>query len=102
MPVLWHPACLPECDKLGRCLSFSLFLGDQIFINNEFHDAKEGKTLPVIDPCTGETYLQCAAGTAADVDAACQAAHKAFSSGAWPNTTGAVSALLCWLLHGTE
>ena len=54
-------------------------------------ESKEGCTLPIIDPCTGEQYLSCAAATAPDVDAACQAAFKAFSSGVWPSMSGAVS-----------
>lgn len=38
--------------------------------------------LPVIDPCTGETFAQLAAGEAADIDVAVRAAQAALD-GAW-------------------
>ncbi|CAF2571897.1 unnamed protein product [Rotaria sp. Silwood2] len=50
----------------------------QIFINNEWHKAANGKTFPVINPSTGEEICQVEEGTRADVDKAVQAARKAF------------------------
>ncbi|CAF0998209.1 unnamed protein product [Rotaria sp. Silwood1] len=51
----------------------------QIFINNEWHKAANGKTFPVINPSTGEEICQVEEGTRADVDKAVQAARKAFN-----------------------
>jgi acyl-CoA reductase-like NAD-dependent aldehyde dehydrogenase len=35
----------------------------QIFINNEWHKATDGKTFPVINPSTGEEICQVEEGT---------------------------------------
>ncbi|CAF3867558.1 unnamed protein product, partial [Rotaria sordida] len=50
----------------------------QIFINNEWHKAANGKTFPVINPSTGEEICQVEEGTKADIDKAVEAANKAF------------------------
>src|SRR5690606_23244037 len=55
------------------------------FINGEWADAKDGRTSPIIDPCTGEQYAEAALSGPEDVDAAMQAAAKAFE--VWSNTT---------------
>lgn len=55
----------------------------QLFINGEFCDAENSKSIPTINP-TDETvicHVQC--GSAKDVDKAVQAAKKAFESGEW-------------------
>ncbi|MFI7638235.1 gamma-aminobutyraldehyde dehydrogenase [Nonomuraea sp. NPDC049400] len=57
----------------------------QNFINGEFVDAKSGRFSDVIDPCTGEAYLQAPVSGAEDVDAAYAAAASAFES--WGRTT---------------
>ncbi|MEV0233554.1 gamma-aminobutyraldehyde dehydrogenase [Nonomuraea sp. NPDC050786] len=57
----------------------------QNFINGEFVDAKSGRFSDVIDPCTGEAYLQAPVSGAEDVDAAYAAAAAAFES--WGRTT---------------
>ncbi|MFI6601975.1 gamma-aminobutyraldehyde dehydrogenase [Nonomuraea sp. NPDC050536] len=57
----------------------------QNFINGEFVDAKSGRYSDVIDPCTGEAYLQAPISGAEDVDAAYAAAAAAF--GSWGQTT---------------
>ena len=53
----------------------------QIFIDNEWHRSKSGKTFPTINPTTGETIAEVQEGGAADIDAAVQAANKAFKLG---------------------
>ncbi|XP_047498681.1 aldehyde dehydrogenase X, mitochondrial-like isoform X1 [Penaeus chinensis] len=50
----------------------------KLFINNEFVDAKNGKTFPVVNPSTEETICQIAQGEEADVDVAVKAARAAF------------------------
>ncbi|MER6942416.1 gamma-aminobutyraldehyde dehydrogenase [Nonomuraea sp. NPDC000554] len=57
----------------------------QNFINGEFVDAKSGRFSDVIDPCTGEAYLQAPISGQDDVDAAFAAAATAFES--WGRTT---------------
>ncbi|CAF3230788.1 unnamed protein product [Rotaria sp. Silwood2] len=50
----------------------------QIFINNEWHKAANGRTFAVINPTTGEEICQVEEGTRVDVDKAFKAARKAF------------------------
>ncbi len=57
----------------------------QNFINGELVDAKSGRFSDVIDPCTGEAYLQAPISGADDVDTAYAAAAAAFES--WGRTT---------------
>src|SRR5262245_13800248 len=46
----------------------------QLFINNEFCDARPEKTFPDLNPVTGEQIAAVAEASAQDVDAAVQAA----------------------------
>ena len=55
------------------------------YINGEFVDAKSSRFSDVIDPCTGEAYLQAPISGPEDVDAAYAAAAAAFES--WSQTT---------------
>ena len=57
----------------------------QNFINGEFVDAKSGRYSDIIDPCSGEAYLEAPISGAEDVDAAYAAAATAFES--WGRTT---------------
>ncbi|WP_188190815.1 gamma-aminobutyraldehyde dehydrogenase [Nonomuraea sp. SYSU D8015] len=57
----------------------------QNFINGEFVDAKSGRFSDIIDPCTGEAYVQAPISGPEDVDAAFAAAAAAFDS--WGSTT---------------
>ncbi|MBE1591026.1 gamma-aminobutyraldehyde dehydrogenase [Nonomuraea angiospora] len=57
----------------------------QNFINGEFVDAKSGRFSDIIDPCTGEAYLQAPVSGPEDVDAAFAAAAAAFES--WGRST---------------
>ncbi|XP_038618979.1 aldehyde dehydrogenase, mitochondrial-like [Tachyglossus aculeatus] len=56
-------------------------LYNQIFIDNEWHDAISKKTFPTINPSTGEVICQVAEGDKADVDKAVKAAKAAFRVG---------------------
>ncbi|SIT51401.1 Aldehyde dehydrogenase [Paraburkholderia piptadeniae] len=58
-------------------------LDAQLFIDSEWSDAEEGRTLDILNPATGEVIGTLAAASAADVDRAVQAAHRAFEGGAW-------------------
>ncbi|MGP3918314.1 gamma-aminobutyraldehyde dehydrogenase [Nonomuraea sp. 10N515B] len=57
----------------------------QNYINGEFVDAKSGRFSDIIDPCTGEAYIQAPISGQEDVDAAFAAAAAAFDS--WGRTT---------------
>ncbi|MBP6899172.1 MAG: aldehyde dehydrogenase family protein [Burkholderiaceae bacterium] len=58
----------------------------QHFINGQWVAAADGRTLPVIDPSTGESFDTLARGGAADIDAAVAAARAALS-GPWGKLT---------------
>src|SRR6476469_11109504 len=55
------------------------------FVNGEQVDAKDGRTLDLVDPTTGEVFGSSPVSSAEDVDAAYAAAAKAFES--WRDTT---------------
>ncbi|WP_055589086.1 gamma-aminobutyraldehyde dehydrogenase [Peterkaempfera griseoplana] len=55
------------------------------YINGEFVDAADGRTLEVVDPTTGEVYATSPLSGEADVDAAMAAAAEAFTT--WRDTT---------------
>src|SRR3954468_12841199 len=57
----------------------------QNFIDGKYRDAKTDQWLDIVDPSTGETYVQAPISSAADVDDACRAAARAFES--WKRTT---------------
>ena len=55
------------------------------FVNGQQVDAADGRTSEVINPATGEAYAAAPVSSAADVDAAMQAASTAFES--WRDST---------------
>jgi betaine-aldehyde dehydrogenase len=55
------------------------------FVNGQQVDAADGRTSEVINPATGEAYAAAPVSSAADVDAAMQAAATAFES--WRDST---------------
>ncbi|MFF5565013.1 gamma-aminobutyraldehyde dehydrogenase [Streptomyces sp. NPDC012623] len=57
------------------------------YINGEFRDAADGRTIEVVNPATGEAYATSPLSGPADVDAAMEAAAAAFP--AWRDTTPA-------------
>src|ERR1700761_6524751 len=58
------------------------------FIGSEWVAPAGGETIPVLDPSDGQPFTQLARGSAADIDAAVQAARKDFD-GAWGATSAA-------------
>lgn len=52
-----------------------------VFINNEWHKSKSGKTFPTLNPTTEEVIAQVQEGGKADVDIAVAAANDAFKLG---------------------
>ncbi|MFW6720082.1 gamma-aminobutyraldehyde dehydrogenase [Streptomyces sp. MAR4 CNY-716] len=61
------------------------------YINGEFRDAADGRTMDVVDPATEEVYATAPLSGAADVDAAMQAAAAAFPG--WRDATPGVRQL---------
>lgn len=59
----------------------------KLFINNEFVDSSTAERFPTFNPYTGEVWASIPQASAADVDAAVQAATTAFNKG-WRSTTG--------------
>jgi betaine-aldehyde dehydrogenase len=61
------------------------------FVGGKYQPALDGRTSDVIDPSTGEAYLQAPVSGAADVDAALRVAADAFET--WHDTTPAERSL---------
>ena len=57
------------------------------YIDGKWVDAQSGKTFLSHDPYTGEPWAQIPECDARDVDAACNAAYRAFENPAWANMT---------------
>jgi len=57
----------------------------QNFIDGEYRDASEGKTALLTDPSTGKEFAEAPLSSQPDVDAACQAARRAFET--WRDAT---------------
>src|ERR1700722_9143502 len=55
------------------------------FIGGEYRPARDGRTSDVVDPSTGETYLEAPVSGPADVDEALTVAAEAFES--WRDAT---------------
>ncbi len=56
----------------------------QLFIDGQWTPAKSGKTFTTVNPATEDVIAQVAEGDAADVEAAVDAARRAFDDGPWP------------------
>ena len=82
-------------DKVDAHLKF-LKHGGKLFINNQWVEAKSGKTLDVFDPATGEVIGRVAAADKEDVDDAVMAARAAFDGGKWSQITPSVRGQLLW------
>ncbi len=57
------------------------------FIGGAWYDAQSGKTLPVINPSTGDAYGAIADSAPEDIDLAVRAARHAFDEGDWGRMT---------------
>lgn len=55
----------------------------KLLINNEWVEARSGKTFPVLNPSTEEVITHVAEADKADVDVAVASARRAFESGPW-------------------
>jgi betaine-aldehyde dehydrogenase len=57
----------------------------QNFIDGEYRDPVEGRTSALVNPAAGEEFASAPLSSQPDIDAACQAARRAFES--WRDTT---------------
>ena len=92
-------AVIAEQAAPGNAVAQFLARKPQLFINNEWVDAKSGKTIPVVDPATGRQIATVADAGPADVDAAVAAARAALEGGPWaemrPATREALTVATC-------
>ena len=65
-----------------------------MYIDGEFVEASSGKWFDSFDPFTGKVWSQVAEGGPQDVDRAVQAAHRAFTTGEWPELTASQRGML--------
>ncbi|NPT37772.1 aldehyde dehydrogenase [Paraburkholderia xenovorans] len=65
-----------------------------MYIDGEFVQAEGGRTLDSINPWSGSVWAKVPDATAADVNRAVEAAHRAFTSGPWPKMTPTERAVL--------
>jgi phenylacetaldehyde dehydrogenase len=68
----------------------------KLLINGKWVAAASGKTFEVKNPATGEVIARAAEGDKADVEAAVNAARRAFETGAWPALTPSDRAKIIW------
>ena len=59
----------------------------KMYIDGQWVDAASGDHFESDDPFRAEPWALIPRGTAADVDRAVRAAHRAFTSGEWPKLT---------------
>lgn len=70
----------------------------RLFIGGEWVQSESGRTIPVVDPATGDTISTIADADQADVDRAVAAARGAFEQGPWPRMRPAQRQALIWRL----
>lgn len=66
----------------------------QLYIDGEWTDPASGEWFDTVEPYSGAVWARIPRGTAADADRAVQAAHAAYSGGAWPEFTATQRATL--------
>ncbi len=70
----------------------------RLLIDGRWQPSADGALLDVINPSDGTRLAQAAAGGAADIDKAVQAARNAFERGPWPAMRPTARARLLWAL----
>ena len=68
---------------------------DQLFIGGKWAAPSSAEVIEVRSPATGEIVGKVPLAVAADVDAACAAARKAFDEGPWPKMSPTERAVVC-------
>jgi aldehyde dehydrogenase (NAD+) len=68
------------------------------YIDGQFTDPAAGQWFDTFNPFTGKVWARVAQGDATDVDRAVQAAHRAFTTGPWPQLTASQRGMLLFRL----
>ncbi|HLY60117.1 MAG TPA: aldehyde dehydrogenase family protein [Terriglobia bacterium] len=68
----------------------------QLFIDGKYLDGTSGKTIPVMNPATGEQVTTVPDSGAEDVDRAVQAARRTFDNRAWRGLSGSKREKIIW------
>jgi len=68
----------------------------QLFIGGKSEDAVSGKTIPVMNPATGEQVTTVPEAGSEDVDRAVKAARRTFESGAWRKVDASQRERIIW------
>jgi aldehyde dehydrogenase (NAD+) len=68
----------------------------KLFIDGKWVDSASGNTFPTINPATGEVLTQVAKADERDVDAAVEAARKAFEGNPWAEMSASDRGKLLW------
>ena len=70
----------------------------EVFVGGQWRPPASGETYTTINPATEEVSAHVAKGDERDVDAAVQAARRAFDQGPWPRMAAAERARVLWKL----
>ncbi|GAB3447689.1 aldehyde dehydrogenase [Insolitispirillum peregrinum] len=79
MSLLSPPTTLAGWREAASRLSFA----SDILIDGTLRPAVDGQTFATVNPASGDTLAEIAAGSAADVDLAVASARRTFDSGVW-------------------
>jgi acyl-CoA reductase-like NAD-dependent aldehyde dehydrogenase len=68
----------------------------QLFIDGKYEDADSGKTIPVMNPATGEQVTTVPDAGAGEVDRAVRAARRTFENRSWRGMNGSKRERIIW------
>jgi acyl-CoA reductase-like NAD-dependent aldehyde dehydrogenase len=68
----------------------------KLFIDGKYEDAKSGRTIPVMNPATGEQLTSVPDASEEDVDRAVRAARRSFESRAWRGINASKRERIIW------
>lgn len=87
---------LPDVELQAKTLEFLQSGPKKLLIGGEWVDSASGETFETLNPATGQTLAQIAAGNAEDVNRAVGAAREAFEQGPWHTMSGVQRGDLLW------
>src|SRR5690606_36654856 len=89
---------IPEFADLSPAVRAFIGRTQKLYIEGNWVDSATGATLNTIDPASEQVICAVAEASAADIDRAAQAAHRAFYSGPWSSMIPAAreALLLKW------
>jgi aldehyde dehydrogenase (NAD+) len=69
---------------------------EKLFIDGRYEDSVSGKTIPVMNPATGEKLTTVPDAAAEDIDRAVRSARRAFERGVWRNMKASEREKITW------